>query len=45
MEPALQRRIQRYGWDKASVYYENFLATPIEAGTGPAYGNGSIEEE
>jgi ubiquinone/menaquinone biosynthesis C-methylase UbiE len=24
MEPALQRRIQRYGWDKASVYYENF---------------------
>ena len=24
MEPALQRRIQRYGWDKASAYYENF---------------------
>ena len=24
MEPSLQRRIQRYGWDKASVYYENF---------------------
>ena len=24
MEPALQRRIQRYGWDKAAVYYENF---------------------
>jgi len=24
MEPALQRRIQRYGWDKASLYYENF---------------------
>jgi ubiquinone/menaquinone biosynthesis C-methylase UbiE len=24
MEPALQRRVQRYGWDKASVYYETF---------------------
>ena len=23
MEPALQRRVQRYGWDKAAVYYEN----------------------
>jgi ubiquinone/menaquinone biosynthesis C-methylase UbiE len=22
MEPALQRRVQRYGWDRASVYYE-----------------------
>jgi SAM-dependent methyltransferase len=24
MEPALQRRVQRYGWDKASAYYETF---------------------
>jgi ubiquinone/menaquinone biosynthesis C-methylase UbiE len=24
MEAALQRRIQRYGWDKASAYYETF---------------------
>jgi ubiquinone/menaquinone biosynthesis C-methylase UbiE len=24
MEPALQRRIQRYGWDKASAAYETF---------------------
>jgi ubiquinone/menaquinone biosynthesis C-methylase UbiE len=24
VEPSLQRRIQRYGWDKAAVYYENF---------------------
>ena len=23
MEAALQRRVQRYGWDKASAYYEN----------------------
>lgn len=23
MEPNLQRRVQRYGWDKASQYYEN----------------------
>lgn len=24
MEPALQRRVQRYGWDRASPYYESF---------------------
>lgn len=24
MEPALQRRLQRYGWDRAADYYENF---------------------
>lgn len=24
MEPAFQRRVQRYGWDKASPYYESF---------------------
>lgn len=24
MDPALQRRVQRYGWDKASSYYESF---------------------
>lgn len=24
MEPALQRRVQRYGWDKASPFYELF---------------------
>lgn len=24
MEPALQRRVQRYGWDKAATHYENF---------------------
>ena len=24
MEPALQRRVQRYGWDKASSFYEPF---------------------
>src|SRR5579871_59259 len=23
MEPDLQRRVQRYGWDKAAAYYEN----------------------
>ncbi len=23
MEPALQRRVQRYGWDKAALYYQN----------------------
>ena len=34
MEPALQRRIQRYGWDKAAVYYENFWQHPIETSAG-----------
>ena len=24
MDPALQRRVQRYGWDKASNYYETY---------------------
>ncbi|MBS1596595.1 MAG: methyltransferase domain-containing protein [Bacteroidetes bacterium] len=24
MDPAFQRRVQRYGWDKAAAYYENF---------------------
>src|SRR5204863_2546830 len=24
MESALQRRIQRYGWDRAAIYYEDF---------------------
>lgn len=24
MEPALQRRVQRYGWDKAAAFYESF---------------------
>lgn len=24
MDPALQRRVQRYGWDKASSFYETF---------------------
>ena len=24
MEADLQRRVQRYGWDKAAIYYENF---------------------
>lgn len=24
MEPLLQRRVQRYGWDKAAAYYENY---------------------
>ena len=23
MEPSLQRRVQRYGWDKAALYYES----------------------
>jgi ubiquinone/menaquinone biosynthesis C-methylase UbiE len=29
MEPALQRRVQRYGWDKASASYEEFWQEPL----------------
>ena len=29
MEPALQRRVQRYGWDKASVSYEEYWETSL----------------
>src|ERR1700752_4553147 len=34
MEPALQRRIQRYGWDKASVYYETFWQEQLKPAQG-----------
>lgn len=30
MEPRLQRRVQRYGWDKASAHYEKYWARQIE---------------
>jgi ubiquinone/menaquinone biosynthesis C-methylase UbiE len=30
MEPALQRRIQRYGWDKAAIYYEAFWVKQLK---------------
>ncbi|HEV3250101.1 MAG TPA: methyltransferase domain-containing protein [Puia sp.] len=30
MEPALQRRIQRYGWDKAASYYETFWVKQLK---------------
>jgi ubiquinone/menaquinone biosynthesis C-methylase UbiE len=29
MDPALQRRVQRYGWDKASSYYETFWVNQL----------------
>jgi len=29
MDAALQRRVQRYGWDKASAYYEQFWAAQL----------------
>ena len=29
MDPALQRRVQRYGWDKASASYEEFWYRPL----------------
>jgi ubiquinone/menaquinone biosynthesis C-methylase UbiE len=29
MDPRLQRRVQRYGWDKAGPYYEQFWARQI----------------
>ncbi len=30
MEPKLQRRIQRYGWDKAAAYYEDYWSRQLE---------------
>ena len=40
MDARLQRRVQRYGWDKAASYYERWLVA-IEALTGSApRGNG-----
>lgn len=30
MDPRLQRRVQRYGWDKASAYYEEFWSRQLE---------------
>jgi ubiquinone/menaquinone biosynthesis C-methylase UbiE len=30
MEPSLQRRIQRYGWDKAVRYYERYWGQQLE---------------
>lgn len=29
MEPRLQRRVQRYGWDKASAHYERFWSEQL----------------
>lgn len=29
MDPRLQRRVQRYGWNKASAYYERFWADQL----------------
>lgn len=30
MEAKLQRRVQRYGWDKAAIYYENYWRRQLE---------------
>lgn len=30
MEPALQRRVQRYGWDRAAVDYERFWSMQLQ---------------
>lgn len=30
MEPKLQRRIQRYGWDKAAYFYERYWQKQLE---------------
>ena len=29
MEPKLQRRVQRYGWDKASGFYEQYWSQQL----------------
>lgn len=30
MDPRLQRRVQRYGWDKAAAYYDQYWARQLE---------------
>ena len=30
MDARVQRRVQRYGWDKAAGYYERFWARQLE---------------
>jgi ubiquinone/menaquinone biosynthesis C-methylase UbiE len=30
MDPRLQRRVQRYGWDKAEAYYEQYWSRQLE---------------
>ena len=30
MDASLQRRVQRYGWDKAAVYYEDFWQNQLK---------------
>jgi ubiquinone/menaquinone biosynthesis C-methylase UbiE len=30
MDPRLQRRVQRYGWDKAAAHYEQYWADQLE---------------
>jgi len=30
MDPRLQRRVQRYGWDRAAAYYEGYWARQLE---------------
>jgi len=30
MEPSLQRRVQRYGWDRAADFYEQYWAVQLE---------------
>jgi SAM-dependent methyltransferase len=30
MDPRLQKRVQRYGWDKASAHYEGYWASQLE---------------
>ncbi len=32
MDARVQRRVQRYGWDKAAVYYEQYWARQLECG-------------
>lgn len=32
MDARLQRRVQRYGWDKAAAYYERYWAAQLAPG-------------
>ena len=43
MEAALQRRVQRYGWDKASSYYENNWQQQLKPAHDALFASAKIE--
>ena len=44
MDPRLQRRVQRYGWDKAAAYYDQYWADQLEPAQDLVLGMARIRE-